>query len=77
MQYSRLSKFLLLRDAYGLAQCIVGCDNIDLSSLQLESVVQIEGMVSIRPGDTVNPEMATGEIEVTIISLKVLNPQKK
>ncbi|XP_037874652.1 aspartate--tRNA ligase, mitochondrial [Bombyx mori] len=77
VQYSRLSKFLLLRDAYGLTQCIVGSDDTDLSSLQLESVVQIEGMVSIRPRDTVNHEMATGEIEVTIIKLKVLNPSEK
>lgn len=32
VQYSRLSKFLLLRDAYGLTQCVVNNDSVNLTT---------------------------------------------
>nr|XP_021193177.2 aspartate--tRNA ligase, mitochondrial [Helicoverpa armigera] len=73
VQFSRLSKFLLLRDAYGLTQCIVNNDNINLSDIPLETVVKIEGTVALRPKDMINQTMATGEVEVIIDKLDVLN----
>ncbi|XP_063360883.1 aspartate--tRNA ligase, mitochondrial [Cydia amplana] len=73
VQYLRLSKFLLLRDAYGIVQCTVGPENIDFSNIPLESVVKIHGEVTRRPQNAVNSEMSTGEIEVIIDRLEVLN----
>lgn len=73
VQFSRLSKFLLLRDAYGLIQCVVNNDNINLSNIPLETVVKIQGRVTLRPKDMINLKMLTGEVEVTIDSLEVLN----
>lgn len=73
VQYLRLSKFLLLRDPYGIIQCTVGPVNIDLSNIPLESVVKIHGEVTQRPQNAVNSKMSTGEIEVIIDRLEVLN----
>lgn len=72
VQFSRLSKFLLLRDAYGLTQCVVEND-ASIANITLETVVKIEGTVSLRPKDTINNTMSTGEVEVKIKTLKVLN----
>ena len=61
--------FIILRDTYGLTQCIVeeGSPLIDkLSDLRVESVVTIVGDVRARSEDTINPKMKTGEIEIYI-----------
>ncbi|CAB3243989.1 unnamed protein product [Arctia plantaginis] len=73
VQYSRLSKFLLLRDAYGLTQCVVVDDTTLLSDIPLETVVKMEGTVAMRPKDMVNDTMTTGKVEVIINKLEVLN----
>lgn len=73
VQFSRMSKFLLLRDGYGVTQCIVGKDNIDFSQIPLEAVVRINGIVAVRPKNMINNKLTTGEIEVVISSLDVLN----
>lgn len=73
VQYSRLSKFLLLRDAYGLTQCVVVDNTTTLSDIPLETVVKIEGTVAMRPTDMVNDTMTTGKIEVIINKLEILN----
>ncbi|XP_030027911.1 aspartate--tRNA ligase, mitochondrial [Manduca sexta] len=74
VQYIRLSKFLLLRDGYGLIQCTVNGDiSSNLSGLPLESVVMVEGTVALRPKDMINPNMPTGEVEVVIDKIIVLN----
>ncbi|XP_075970262.1 aspartyl-tRNA synthetase, mitochondrial [Anticarsia gemmatalis] len=77
VQFSRLSKFLLLRDAYGLTQCVVSNDTTNLSEVPLETIVKIEGTVALRPKDMINPKMSTGEIEVVINKLEVLNTVDK
>ena len=61
--------FIDLRDNYGVTQCIIDKDNKNFTNLektQLETVVKIEGKVVARSEDTVNKEIVTGEIEVTI-----------
>ncbi|CAH0627384.1 unnamed protein product [Chrysodeixis includens] len=73
VQFSRLSKFLLLRDAYGLIQCVVNNDSINLSNIPLETVVKIQGSVALRPKDMINRKMETGEVEVVIDNLEILN----
>lgn len=76
VQYHRLSKFLLLRDAYGLTQCIVS-ENSTLPNIPLETVVKIEGTLQLRPKDMINSNMPTGEVEVLIENLEVLNTVEK
>ncbi|KAM3962919.1 aspartyl-tRNA synthetase, mitochondrial [Aphomia sociella] len=76
VQYQRMSKFLLLRDAYGITQCIVS-DNMNLPDIPLETIIKIEGTLMLRPKDMINPEMATGEVEVVIGDLKLLNTVDK
>ena len=72
--------FLDLRDNYGITQCIVDKENKnfkDLEKLQLETVVSVEGKVVERAIDTINKEIETGEIEVTIENFVVLGKCKE
>ena len=67
--------FVDLRDNYGITQCIINKDNKNFSKLektQLENVIRIEGKVVSRSDDTVNKEIETGEIEISIESFEVL-----
>lgn len=77
VQYSRLSKFLLLRDAYGLTQCVISNNCINISDISLETVVKINGTVMLRPKDMINKTMSTGEVEVVIDNLEILNTVDK
>ncbi|MEN3950555.1 aspartate--tRNA ligase [Iodidimonas sp. SYSU 1G8] len=66
--------FVDLRDHYGLTQCVIeageaGFDVID--GARAESVVTIDGKVVARTGDTVNPDLPTGQIEVRILGVTV------
>ena len=59
--------FVDLRDHYGLTQIVADSDSPALAmleSLRVESVVTIDGEVKRRSEATVNPNLATGEIEV-------------
>ncbi len=61
--------FIDLRDTYGLTQCVVDQDSPLIEAAHKwrnESVLTITGKVKIRAPETVNPKMATGEIEVYI-----------
>ncbi len=72
--------FLDLRDNYGITQCIVDKDNKnfkDLEKLQLETVIKVEGKVVDRSTDTINKEIETGEIEVTIENFVILGKCKE
>ncbi len=72
--------FLDLRDNYGITQCIVDKENKnfkDLEKLQLETVINVEGKVIDRSTDTINKEIETGEIEVTIENFVILGKCKE
>jgi len=72
--------FIDLRDNYGITQCVVDKNNKyfkDLEKIQLESVIKIEGKVLERSKETINSELKTGEIEINIISFKVLGLSKE
>jgi aspartyl-tRNA synthetase len=59
--------FVDLRDHYGLTQIVADTESPafkTLDRLRLESVVTIAGEVVARSAETVNPNLATGEIEV-------------
>jgi aspartyl-tRNA synthetase len=59
--------FVDLRDHYGLTQIVADTESPafkTLDRLRVESVVTVEGDVVARSAETVNPNLATGEIEV-------------
>jgi aspartyl-tRNA synthetase len=66
--------FIDLRDHYGLTQCVVEPDSPAFKladTLRSEFVVTVTGPVTARPGDTLNKDLPTGEIEVRIAEIKV------
>ncbi|MBR4976162.1 MAG: aspartate--tRNA ligase [Thermoguttaceae bacterium] len=70
--------FVNLRDRYGKTQTVfdAAADAAlfeSVKTLRNEDVVQITGEVIARPDGLVNPDMATGEIEVKAQKLVVLN----
>ena len=65
--------FLDLRDHYGITQIVFSDDKM-LAGIAKESVVLIEGEVTKRDDDTVNPKLATGLIEVRAERIEVLGP---
>ena len=69
--------FLDVRDAAGVVQVVVDpdtADGADPHQLRAEYVIRANGVVRHRPEGTVNPELATGKIEVAATRLEVLNP---
>ena len=72
--------FVDLRDNYGITQCIIDQENKnfkEIEKLQLETVVKIKGSVLERTAETVNKEIPTGEIEVSIDEFEVLGTCKE
>ncbi|MDR2376596.1 MAG: aspartate--tRNA ligase [Treponema sp.] len=70
--------FINLRDRYGITQAVVDQDapaelKALAAELRNEYCVALEGSVRCRPGDMVNPDMSTGEIEVLVKRLVILN----
>ncbi|GBE44620.1 aspartate--tRNA ligase [bacterium BMS3Bbin10] len=68
--------FIDLRDHYGLTQCVIEPGNSEFpmaEALRAEWVVRVDGRVEARSGDTVNPNLPTGEVEVRISALEVLS----
>ncbi|PDH18280.1 MAG: aspartate--tRNA ligase [Pelagibacterales bacterium MED-G44] len=67
--------FIDLRDNYGITQCIIDKKNPqfnEIEKIQLETVIKINGNVVNRSMETINNEIDTGEIEVSIKSYEVL-----
>ncbi len=72
--------FLDLRDNYGITQCVIENSHQqfkEIEKLALETVIKIEGKVILRSDETINKELNTGEIEVSIISFEVLGATKE
>ncbi len=69
--------FLDLRDREGIVQVVVGHgsgDTLDTAkSIRSEFVVGVAGKVVERTPDTVNPEIATGTVEVQASEIRILN----
>jgi len=69
--------FIDLRDASGVAQCVLREDLVEAlgaHKLRTEFCVTVTGPVEARSDDTINPKMPTGEVEVGVTSLEILNP---
>ena len=72
--------FIDLRDNYGITQCIIDKENSNFSILekiQLETVIKVEGNVINRSSETINKEIDTGEIEVSITNFEILGTCKE
>ncbi len=72
--------FIDLRDNYGITQCIIDKKNPqfnDLEKIQLETVIRINGNVIDRSSETINKEIDTGEIEVSIKNYEILGKCKE
>jgi len=69
--------FLDVRDRSGLVQVVAHPDTPDMHalahSLRQQDVIEVEGEVIARTDETINPKLATGEIEVNVKSIVVLN----
>jgi aspartyl-tRNA synthetase len=69
--------FIDLRDRYGITQLVFNMDtNADLCNearkMGREFVIRVEGKVAERSNK--NPKMATGDIEIQVSEIRVLNP---
>ncbi|ARZ69157.1 aspartyl-tRNA synthetase [Streptomyces albireticuli] len=67
--------FIDLRDHHGLVQLVARpgtAANEALSHLTKETVVRVDGKVTGRGADNVNPDLPTGEIEVEVTEVEVL-----
>lgn len=73
--------FIDLRDRFGITQVVFNPE-IDAAShevankLRNEYVIEVQGVVNMRPEGTVNPKMDTGEIEVEAHGITILNESK-
>ncbi|MER3413774.1 MAG: aspartate--tRNA ligase [Armatimonadota bacterium] len=67
--------FVDLRDRSGLCQLVFDVERFpDLHTLRGEFVLSVVGEVRGRSAETVNPKMATGEVEVVVREYEVLSP---
>lgn len=73
--------FIDLRDREGIAQLALDPDrdpeaHEKADKVRNEYVVAVKGTISPRPEGTINPKMKTGEVEVEVSELRILNVSK-
>ena len=71
--------FFDLRDHYGLTQCVIQNNSNffkEVEKIKPESVVSVFGEVVKRSKDTINKDLLTGEIEITVSEFTVLSAAK-
>src|SRR5439155_551043 len=70
--------FVDLRDRTGLTQCVFNPGgstdaHARAETIRSEFVLAVRGVVGRRPAGTENPKLATGEIEVQVSDIRILN----
>src|SRR5690625_1892559 len=73
--------FIDLRDQSGIVQIVFNPDYSKdalaiAETLRSEYVIEVEGTVIERDAETVNPNIKTGDIEVTVSQITILNKAK-
>ena len=72
--------FIDLRDNYGISQCVIekGHNNFsELEKIPLETVIKVDGLVLERSRDTINSDLETGDIEISISNFTILGTTKE
>jgi aspartyl-tRNA synthetase len=72
--------FIDLRDHYGITQVVADPDSPAFRTaekVRSEWVIRVDARVRERPAGTVNPELATGEIECFALAIEVLSEAKE
>ena len=70
--------FVDLRDRYGKTQIVINSEDYSgdyeaAKKLSMEDVLSITGIVKARDAGAVNPDLSTGEIEVIVSEIQMLN----
>ncbi len=70
--------FIDLRDRWGITQVVVDLEGAPAAhaiadSARNEYVLQVSGLVRIRPEGTANPDLETGDIDIVAAEIKLLN----
>ena len=70
--------FVDLRDRYGKTQIVFNSEDYigdfdEVKKLSMEDVISVIGRVQNRDEKAINPDMGTGELEVIISELEILN----
>jgi aspartyl-tRNA synthetase len=71
--------FIDVRDRAGVSQVVVRENEAQMAvakRLRSEYVIGVSGVVQRRTDDTVNPKLATGEVEVLVRDIRILNEAK-
>ena len=72
--------FIDLRDISGTLQAVFVPSNKEIydlaKTLRAEWVIELEGQIVKRPENMVNPKIETGQVELSVESLKVLSESK-
>ncbi len=74
--------FIDLRDRYGITQILCSPEVLNkdiwekIKEIREEWVIKVEGEVVKRPEETINPKIPTGEIEIKLKNLTILNKCK-
>lgn len=72
--------FIDLRDRYGITQVVFDdahpAAHAVASEVRSEYVLEVTGQVAHRPPESINTELATGEIELRVASARLLNAAK-
>src|SRR3989338_11556575 len=73
--------FINLRDRYGITQIVFDPKETpklvnDAKSLRSEDVIAVKGTIRLRPESQTNLKMPTGEIELLVLELDILNRAK-
>lgn len=74
--------FISLRDRYGVTQIIFDPNSIEseffkeAEKLRYEFVISVKGRVRSRPSDQIRADQPTGEIEIEVFALEILNESR-
>ena len=76
-------KFIHLRDVTGLVQVLINNESVSKEVLSIskeikyEYLVLVKGIVSKRSEETVNNKLKTGELEVVVTDIEIINKSKE
>lgn len=80
LEFHRMKKFFTLRDGYGHTQVIIPdhkSNLVNIEEIPFESILKVTGKVLARPPKMRNQNMNTGDIEVVLEDLQILNIAEK